>query len=286
MIDVLERSWETTKLTFRVMRQDPELLAFPALGGIFSALYVAALWVPSVFLLDLGAGASGQRSPLFYVIAFATYFGLAFVGTFFNVCTVFTTKVRLSGGDATLVQSLAFAVSRVGRIAAWSAVAATVGLLLRAAEKAAERSGGMGGLILDMTSAIVGVSWSVMTIFVVPVMVYRDVGPIDAIRGSSEVLSRTWGESLVRYVGLGLIQALCIFVGIGAGVGLLVLVGGTTWAVVTVVAVVGLYLLAVSLTFTVANTVFNTALFVYADTGQAPGEFERARLSDAIHTRR
>ena len=36
MFNTFGRSWELTKLSFRVIKEDKELLLFPLLGGLFS----------------------------------------------------------------------------------------------------------------------------------------------------------------------------------------------------------------------------------------------------------
>ena len=43
------------------------------------------------------------------------------------------------------------------------------------------------------------------TFLVVPVLVTRDVGPVDAVKESAELLRRTWGENLIGNLGLGFV---------------------------------------------------------------------------------
>jgi len=64
----------------------------------------------------------------------------------------------------------------------------TVGLLLRALE---ERVGWVGQLVLKL----VGVAWALATFLVVPVLVTRDVGPIEAVKASADLLRRTWART-------------------------------------------------------------------------------------------
>jgi hypothetical protein len=92
-------------LSFNVIKQDKEMLLFPLLGGIFSLLYSAALIYPTI-LVQLGRGSVSdvQLDVVEYMLLFATYLGLSFIATFFNVCVVFTTKVRFEGGDATFME--------------------------------------------------------------------------------------------------------------------------------------------------------------------------------------
>src|SRR5262249_54740102 len=133
----------------------------------------------------------------------------SFIATFFNVCVVHTTRVRLSGGDATFLDSIKFAFSRAHLILAWSLVAASVGILLRVLDGLAERAGLIGKILLSVLRAMLALAWSVTTVFVAPAMVYKDLGPFDAIRDSIDPLKRTWGESLIRHYGLGLASFLC-----------------------------------------------------------------------------
>ena len=271
---VWARSWAITRMSFDVITKDKEMLWFPVLAGIFSLLFSAALIVPT-FVLDI-AQQHGQRGvgPLQVAALFVTYFGLSFIATFFNVCTVHTTRVRLDGGDATFLDSIKFAFSKSHLIAGWSLVSASVGLLLRALDMAAERLGLAGKILLYILRTILASAWSVMTVFVVPAMVYNDLGPIDAIKDSIATLRQTWGESLIRYYGMGLVSFLCAlpcFVLIG--VGMSTLQGSSAAQTLGLVLVgVGLVsLLAVFLVFSVASTVFNTALYHFAQRGAAPG---------------
>jgi len=270
---VWERSWAITRTSFDLIGKAKEMIWFPVLSGFFSLLFGAALLVPTFVLqlIEQTGGAGLVVGPLQWVALFVTYFGLAFIATFFNVCVVNTTRVRLAGGDATFFDSIRFAFSRVHLILGWSVVSASVGLFLRMLDSIAERTGFAGKILLLILRVFLASAWSIMTIFVVPVMVYRGVGPFDAIRESTDTLKKTWGESLVRYYGLGLAAFVCAV----PCVALMFLGGMAAGSVPTAgLALVGLgalSLLAVMLVFGVANTVFNTVLYHWATQGAADG---------------
>ncbi len=279
MFDTFARSWELTKLTFAVIRQDMEMLLFPALGSVFSLLYCALVLWPTVLTHLMDPQGTGMVwGVVQWLAAFATYFGLAFIGTFFNTCVVYTAKTRFAGGNATFGESLSFAFSRLHIIFLWSLVAASVGVLLRALDQVAERAGGIAEALIAALHGILGLMWSIVTLFVVPVMVYEGLGPFDAIKRSVEVLKRTWGESLVRHFGLGLVQVAVI-----APVVLLVVLAAAAGVPLLPLLVLGVaYVIVVSLVFSVANSVFNTALYEYANTGSVPGGFDRHTLQAAF----
>lgn len=270
------RSWALTRMSFGVIGADKEMLWFPVLAGFFSILFSAALLVPT-FVLELFP--RDLAHPLQYAALFVSYFGFAFIATFFNTCVVYTTKVRLGGGDATFFESIGFAFSRVHLILGWSLVSATVGLFLRFLD---ERAGLAGKILLLVLRAVLASAWSIMTIFVVPSMVYRGLGPFDAVRDSVATLRRTWGESLIRYYGMGLVAFLCAlpcFALIAGGIAVATPVVSPALIVVGVIA-----LIVVSLVFSLASTVFNTALYHYATTG-APAGFDMDVLQGAFRAR-
>lgn len=279
-----DRTWALTRMTFDVIKKDNEMLLFPLLAAICSVLFSVAMLFPTVITHLLNDGGSFVWGPLQLAATFATYFGLAFITTFFNTCVVYTTRVRLSGGDATFGQSVSFAFSRIGRIISWSALAASVGLLLSMLENAARNAKGVGSILLSILRGLLATAWNVVTLFVVPAMVYQDLGPIDAIKSSMDTLRNTWGESLARHYGMGLASFLFTLPGILGGVLIVVAMGsGLPVGVgIALLAVVGLYILGVALVFNVANAVFNTALYHYATSRQVPAGFSPEVLQGAF----
>jgi len=196
---------------------------------------------------------------------------------------VFTIKKRFDGGNATFFESLGFALSRIHLILAWSIVSATVGLLLNILSNVAEKLGPIGKILMSIFVSIVGGVWAIITIFVVPAMVYDNLGPIAAIKSSIETLKKTWGESLIRHFGLGLVQGV-LFV-----VGLLVFIGLIFVSIITIPLLLVpvflffiLYCIAIALLFGALNTIFNTALFVYAKTGQVPNGYSSEIMQNAF----
>jgi hypothetical protein len=120
-----------------------------------------------------------------------------FIGIFFNAAVVGAATIRLQGGDPTMRDGLRLASSRLGKIAGWAAISATVGLILRSLE---ERAGFIGDLIIGL----IGVVWGAITFFVVPVLLYEPVGPVEGIKRSAAIFKRRWGEQFTGNVAMGL----------------------------------------------------------------------------------
>lgn len=287
-MNAFSRSWRITRLSFGVINKDRELIGFAFLSFIFSSLFAIAMIVPSIVPTVMDGGVSETSLEVYqYVILFLTYFGLALIATFFNVCVVYTTKIRFEGGNASFAESLRFAFSKIGLIVQWSLVSATVGLILRILDNLASRLGKGGQLVAQLIIALIGMTWSIVTIFVVPVLVFEGLGPIPAVKRSTQVIKKTWGESLIRSIGLGLIQLLIFVVIIGATIGLAYLLNSAYEFTGALIGIgIGVVLLFITgLIFSVANMVYNTALYVYASNNLIANGFDEDVVRSAFTSR-
>ena len=282
-MNAFSRSWELTKLTFDVMKKDKKLFLFPLIGGIFSILFIIAMVLPFVVkdaFSEAGIASSGLG---FYGWIFILYLGLAFIATFFNVCTVYTIRQTFDGKHAKFGDAIKFAFSRIHLIFMWAIISATVGLILRILDDIAERMGGIGEIIMKIFISMLGAAWAIITAFVIPGMVYENIGPFKAFKRSIQTVRKTWGESLTRYYGLGFVEFIFILIGVIMTI-VLAVVGAVVSPVLMWIFIIAgcLYLLAVVLVFSIANNVFNTALYVYANTGKAPKGYRHDILAETF----
>lgn len=286
-MNAFSRSWNLTKLSFRVIGQDKELLLFPLIAMFLSVGYLLALLYPTI-LLELSRDGSLEWTVADYIVTFIAYLGLSFIGTFSNMCIVYTAKVRFAGGNATFGESIGFTLKRIHQVLAWAAVSATVGTIFHMIDQAASKAGAIGKIVVGILRGLLGAVWSAITLFVIPSMVYRGTGPIDAIKDSIRVLRTTWGESLVRSIGFGLVQFLFVMLGIAgfggmfAGLGAMD-AGGGLWLGAIVLAMV--YFVGLAFVFLLARMIFNTALYAYASQGAMPPGYDRDLLQSAFRSK-
>jgi hypothetical protein len=182
----------------------------------------------------------------------------------------------MRGGDPSLSSALRGAWARRSRIAQWSAVSATVSVVLRMIES-------RGGIVGRIVGTIAGIAWSLVTFLVLPVLVVENVGVRDAVRRSSKLFRSTWGEQVIANAGIGIVG----FVGILIGVPV-VMLASTAGGVIMVAGIVlfVLWVLAVMAVTTALSAVFQTALYHYAANGMPPAAFAQANLDTAFRPRR
>jgi hypothetical protein len=216
-------------------------------------------------------------SPALMLWALAFYISQYFVIFFFNTALVGAAMIRLDGGDPTVRDGLRIAASKIGAIFGYAVIAGTVGLLLQMLE---QRAGFVGRIVIGL----IGMAWTVVTFLTVPVLVARDIGPLDAIKESAGLLRRTWGENLIGAGGIGLVfglaMALLVFSGIALGIAALaggMMVGAAVVFGLTVLAALALGLLQAAL-----SGVYSAALYRFAVNGDAPAGFDGVMLKNAF----
>jgi hypothetical protein len=67
-----------------------------------------------------------------------------------------------------------------------------------------------GGRIGRLIYGLFGLAWNLATFLVVPVLAAENVGPIEAIQRSTNLLKRTWGEHIAGNFGIGVIFGLLV----------------------------------------------------------------------------
>ena len=201
MFETIGRTWELIKLSWGVLQGDRKLVAFPLLSGVAFVILAGLLTglgtgIGTLDRLSTGTEISGADFGLLAI----TYFLLAFVVIYFNAALAGAAMVRLAGGNPTMADGFRMANQRLPQIAGWAVIAATVGLILQVL-----RSQSRDNMIGQIALSIVGGVWAYLTFFVVPVLVAESISPIAAIRRSSSLFKRTWGDQVVANFGFSIV---------------------------------------------------------------------------------
>jgi len=266
------------KASLNVLKLDKELMVFPVMSGIASALVIASFVAPVVATGAWQIFEGGSGGYLEMSIMFAMYVVLYTVTFFFNAALVGAALIRLDGGDPTVSDGLAIASKRMGSILGYAVIAATVGMVLR---MISER----GGMFAKIASMFAGVAWTLATYLAVPVLVTKNIGPIDAIKESAQIFKRTWGENMVGNMGLTWAMFFLYFAWTAAFVGLSVLAG--TVAPVAVLPIVGVGFVGyifLAIMGSALGGIYTAALYRYAMTGDT-GMFDANLIGNAFRTK-
>ncbi|MET0807928.1 MAG: DUF6159 family protein [Pseudoxanthomonas sp.] len=277
MFEKLSRSWELVKASANVLRSDRELLLFPLISGLCTLVVMATFLVP-VFALRIfenGIGIGGA------VVGFLFYFCQYSVIIFFNCALVAAAMIRLDGGDPTLRDGFDAAKSKLPAIFGYAAIAATVGVALQAMKSRDNN------LIVRLVGSGLGAAWTLATFMVVPVLVSRDIGPVDALKQSVALLKRTWGENAIGNVGIGAAFGLITFAVMLVGAGLAFLAWQASPVLAIVVAavfVIGVLLLGIYQA--ALSGIYSAALYRYAVSHETPAAFRGVQLESAFQPKR
>ncbi|WP_128478841.1 DUF6159 family protein [Halorussus pelagicus] len=246
-----------------VMRAHPKMALFPILSILSSIVFFALLLLPLLYGLSIGNGAE-------YVVLFVLYFTTTFASTFFSASLVVGAKKAFHGEEISLYACTTEVTGHLGPILVWSLISATVSLVLQIADN---NDNNLLNAISGAVYVLFSASWSIVTFFVVPVIVFEDVSVRSMFRESLRTFKQVWGETFgaglgITFItgGIGLLLAVPSF-----GVARLLFPDGS-------VLLYALFVLpAFAVTYVFHQTIWailKTALYLYAKEEMRPSQFE------------
>lgn len=280
MFERISNGFGLVRSTWQVLLKDKHLLIFPAISGILFVVVVASFAVPLAALVDwnqVNQQVDNGKMPIWvYPVTFAFYFCTYFVTIFCNAALISCAFLRFNGESPTVGDGFRAAMARLPQIFAWALVSATVGLLLKIVESMNEKVGAF-------IASVLGTAWSIMTYFVVPVLVVEKTGPIEAVTRSVSLLRKTWGEALVGRLGLGLVLfLLALPIMLVAMAGVYCLSAGMVPVGVALLIAAGIALLIYLAVSSAMNTILLAALYEYASEHRVPEGFDSGVMTGAF----
>lgn len=268
-------TWSLMESSFEVLKEDPLILIFPVLSGFFSLLIVGSFLLPffatgnisSLQFLENQAGILG------YLYLFLFYFLSYFVVLFFNSASVAYAIDLMRGGRPTISNALRMVINRMTPLLGWTFIAATVGLIINSLENSSDFFG-------KIISAILGLSWTVISFLVLPILIVEGKGPITSLKLSAKMLKNSWGEQLIGHFSFGLIFAV-LSIPIGLIIFLAIQTGGS-------IAIAGfglgiLLMLTLGVVQWSLQSIFMGAMYLYVREDNVPLSFSLPQISNAFH---
>jgi hypothetical protein len=254
----------------RVLRAHPKLLVFPLVGGLSGVAFIATLFGS----LYATGTLFGDPGPTIYAVLFVAYLVETFVASFFTAALVAATRTAFHGEEPSVRDALATAWQRKLPLLVWSVVAAVVGVVIRMIE-------GQDNLVAKIVAGVFAVAWSVMTYFVVPVIVFRNPGLTEMFGESARTFRDTWGESVGAMGTVDVVTVLLALAGVALGVLTFLVTAGLGAAGVLAAVLVGATAVLVGLLVGKAlSGIARTALYVYATETTAPEQFDDMDFGD------
>lgn len=267
----LSNGWKLATLSLDTINRNKSLLVFPVFSGISLVLVLASFFGGTFYFVGDEIQALMDHETYGNILAFSMIFLYYlinfFIIVFFNAALVHCAIKTLNNEETSVSDGINFAFSRIDKILGWAVLSATVGTLLQLLQNM--------GKIGEIIAGLIGVAWSILTFFVVPVLVYENRGVFDAVKESGRLMKAKWGESLSANASFGLFHLLSLLI---AAFVFYVLSQVNVLLGAAVAITLGL---VASIVISAARTVFVAAVYNHV-TGLPTGEFDGETLDSVF----
>ena len=273
MFKTFGNTLELIQASWRVLQEDRRLILLPVASAV-AVLIMAALML-GVFAgtgtLDRLNG-EGTVEAVDVIIAVATYTAAVFIIIYFNAALVAIAYERLRGGNPSLRYGLRVSQRHIWSILGWAMIAATVELILSQLRDSDNLVGKIVGWIASSL-------WAFSTFFVIPILVVEGVSPVEAMRRSTSLLSKTWGNQFVAnfgfffgYILVAVIAIIPIAIGAAVAPEAAVILGVLLSLPIVVIGFANLLAM---------EGIFKAALYQYAAGGEVHQYFSESAMRNA-----
>lgn len=272
MFENLKEGWKIGRTVRRMVFSDKGLLAFPLLSMLVVFIETIVIFVPLAFV---------QASSLLSIILLFLYYLVAFFTSTYIVMAMlisfraFESGERLGMGEA-FSKTNEYAV----QIFEWAMFEAIVTMIIRALESNRGRGGAaIAGIILG---AITSFALSLASIFVIPVILDKKLGPISALKESGSFILKNFGKTFGGLLYSDLYTLAIIFGGFA-----IIIVGlalmFTISLFLVVVPIIGFIIMVFGFLLNhVMLNVFRLVIYDYVNSGKVPGGMDQELLKASI----
>jgi hypothetical protein len=188
------------------------------------------------------------------------------------VCAValsHATMEAMAGREWNCGGAIRHALRRFGPIATVSVIATGIGYLLRRR--------GKRGFLAESATSIVALAWWAIAYLVVPVLAREDKDGIASIGRSATLFKETWKDAFVGRLALGWVWGL-FALAVGVPVVACIVLGTGVKVMVVAIAMPVLLALALATFLRTLDTIYRTALYIFATEGVVPEPFDDPEL--------
>jgi hypothetical protein len=256
----MPRGLPLVRLCLSNVLKDMEIVGFQAIS-LFVSLAFLGLYLTWVLPTeDWETTATILGNPIAILILYPYFIVAVMIVTYFRVACVGVATMRLQGKNPTFRDGLRIANSRLFAVIEWAFISASVGIVFAFLK----RSKNPGAKLVGTAGEI---GWAVANYFIVPVMIFERIGPIDAIHESASLVRRTWKTALVGNFGMS-----TVFFVLALPSFLVLAITASQGALWVGIGFFITYLLILSVFSGASHTVLLSALYLIA-TGGKPKDF-------------
>ena len=269
----IKRSWRLFKTSYRVASKDKELIYLQLIATAITVVGGFIIWglMFSIFW-DFNSNTFRSQGAFYTIASLLTYWLFGTVFSYYNGAQILVVYERITGGAPTVESSLAAVKPFRANLFKWGMLTATVSFLLTI-PIAIANSGGT--IVLGIMAIIIEVVLYIITFLVLPVIVFEKLNLVQAVKRSAQLLKKTWELQLV----LGLANWL-LFLLAGAVLAIPVVIafalGGASAGFFIFIAAIALFVGV--LYWILVAVAYQTAVYIYATTGQEPELFGGTKL--------
>lgn len=264
-----DKSWE-------VLKENKYLLSFPVIGFAMALIPLLLFGAATITLLN-------ADSTLFAILVGAVGLVLvSFALSFSGGAIVAAIDEEIAGRDASISFGFGKAFTRLGALFAWAmieaAVSAVLGLMRGRGDSGAS-------IARERLAVLGGAVWSVVTLFVVPLIMLRGEGAVQALKSSVGIVRQKWGLQVTGGVRIGARLLIMILPAVA-----LIVLGTVLIANAGTYAVLGIPLLGLGIALAIIwalisasiRAVFSVALFHYTAGDGAYAPFNEQELEGIL----
>jgi hypothetical protein len=189
----------------RALRRRPALLWFPVLSATVLGLTVLAGWMMPLHGIWERARHGQAPTDSQYTMLLLLAAVLSCVSTYFSAALLYSVHALLGGDRPAITVSLGAALRRLPTLVGWSLLGSSLGLLLQVLESTAG---------LSWIFELAGLSWTLLTFFVLPVIVAERGGLLPSLRRSLALGRRELGDWIAGGVRLLVTTLLVLAAGV------------------------------------------------------------------------
>lgn len=229
----------------QLFRQNRKIIWLPIWSLIATLAVLAAIGTPLRVLSGV------PRGPWTILVLLPAVIGSSFVSLLFSVALAFAAAEQIEGRQVDISQALRYAWTKRSMILQWAVFSGIVGLVINAIERRI-------GFLAKFTAMLSSLAWSVAVYFVIPILAFENIGPIDSIRRSSRLMRTTFGPVLRSALRFGFLFGPALVGGFS-----MILIGGF---VATGAPALGLTLLALGIVAILAIGAYASAVATFLRT--------------------